>query len=451
MKRVNTTNPLAMADEDRSKVLRSDVGNKMTEQIHQTTTAKQKQTKKEKLLANPDIRRWYDNTARGSLLTADVRLRRLSHFCEINNIAPMELAKLGMKNLRAVTDLILDHVSWMEKQNKSPGYRESTVTAIKSWLRHFDVEIRRKIKIDDPDATPTLANEKVPERDEIAEIFNRTSLRTAASISLIAKAGLRPQVLGNHDGTDGLVLRDIPDIAINKNTALCVTSPVRILVRRTLSKARHQYFAFLTESGTSKLLTYLNDRLAKGETLDLDSAVIAPDRSYKVYRGKNTGKKFLPTNRITKDIREALRPRFHWRPYVLRAYFDTQLLMAESRGKIAHDFRVFFMGHKGSIEARYTTNKGMLPQTLVNEMRNAFRRSQEFLDLEMSADTIEQSVLENEHASKTSETRQQLQPEQIIVKIDQVEEMIFQGWKFLSNLPNEKAILEQIGFGKRPV
>ena len=67
---------------------------------------------------------------------------------------------------------------------------------------------------------------------------------------------------------------------------------------------------------------------------------------------------------------------------MLRAFFDTQLLIAESRGKIANDFRVFFMGHKGSIEAKYTTNKGVLPDALINEMREAFKRSEEFLDLE---------------------------------------------------------------------
>ncbi len=64
----------------------------------------------------------------------------------------------------------------------------------------------------------------------------------------------------------------------------------------------------------------------------------------------------------------------------MRAYFDTQLLIAESRGKIARDFRVFFMGHKGTIESLYTTNKGILPTDLVNEMAGAFTRSEEHLD-----------------------------------------------------------------------
>src|SRR5437879_10543481 len=101
-----------------------------------------------------------------------------------------------------------------------------------------------------------------------------------------------------------------------------------------------------------------------------------------MFRGKNEGKKVLSTARIEADVRESMRPRFMWRPYVLRAFFDTQLLIAESRAKIAHDFRVFFMGHKGSMEAKYTTNKGILPEMLVDEMREAFSRSEEFLDLE---------------------------------------------------------------------
>lgn len=64
---------------------------------------------------------------------------------------------------------------------------------------------------------------------------------------------------------------------------------------------------------------------------------------------------------------------------MLRAFFDTQLLIAESRAKIAHDFRVFFMGHKGSMEAKYTTNKGILPEMLIDEMSKHFAEVKNFL------------------------------------------------------------------------
>jgi hypothetical protein len=115
-------------------------------------------------------------------------------------------------------------------------------------------------------------------------------------------------------------------------------------------------------------------------------AFISPDNIYGTNRGRNCTKKFLPTSTILKLIRDTMRPRFAWRPYVFCAYFDTQLLIAESRGKIAHDFRVFFMGHKGSIEAKYTTNKGVLAEALVKEMKNAFKRSEEYLDLETKSE-----------------------------------------------------------------
>lgn len=74
-----------------------------------------------------------------------------------------------------------------------------------------------------------------------------------------------------------------------------------------------------------------------------------------------------------------MRPKFNWRPYVLRAYFDTQLLLAESHGKITHPYRVFFMGHNGDIESRYTTNKGVLPVSLMEDMRQAFTRCEPYL------------------------------------------------------------------------
>ena len=91
-------------------------------------------------------------------------------------------------------------------------------------------------------------------------------------------------------------------------------------------------------------------------------------------------------------VRDTFRPRFTWRPYVLRPYFDTQLLIAESKGKMVHDFRVFFMGHKGTMESRYTTNKGVLPEVLMAEMREAFTRSEEYLDQTDAPDAQEQRL-----------------------------------------------------------
>lgn len=386
---VNTTNPLIIPDEDRGKVLRSEKGNKMTynKTFYTTTQTIRKKTKKERLLAEPDVKRWYNNVARGSPVTAEINLRRLSKFCEDNKITPLDLADLGQKNIRAATDLLQDHISWMEGQNYAPQYIQGTITAVKSWLVHFDVFIKRRIKVANADSTPTLEKERVPDGQELAELFSRANLRAGAIMSLVGKAGLRPEVLGNHNATDGLMIKDLPEIAIG-DLATFASKPPRVVVRKTLSKTHHEYFTFLTDFGAKRLLAYLNERLVSGEPLEPESSVIAPFSKYVRFRGENEGKKFVETITIRKDIQKAMRPRFSWRPYVLRSFFDTQLLIAESRGKIAHDFRVFFMGHKGSMEAKYTTNKGILPDLLISEMRDAFSRSEGFLDLEKGIDHI---------------------------------------------------------------
>jgi len=417
-KKLNTRTPSNGRDEDCQNG-QSDVGKKMVQRV--TTTIKTtttKETKKNRLLSNPDIKRWYDNLARGSHHTAESRLRKLGRFCEEHELTPVQLAELGTRDPRAVTDLIQDHITKMEDANMAPQYIKSVMTSIKSWLHHFDIDIKRKMKISNVDATPTLENERVPEGNELAELFNRANLRVGAVMSLIAKSGLRPEVLGNHDASDGLMIKDLVDLAIVQGLASFIRMPARIRVRRTLSKAGHEYYTFMTDVGAKKLLAYLNQRILDGESLGPETPLIGPFQKYPRFRGVNQGKRFAETQTILKEIRKTMRPRFTWRPYVLRAYFDTQLLIAESRGKIAHDFRVFFMGHKGSIEAKYTTNKGVLTEALVNEMRDAFMRSEEFLDLDKIAeDPIEKKRDEVKTKLETMTQDELAQVQELLQKI----------------------------------
>jgi len=50
------------------------------------------------------------------------------------------------------------------------------------------------------------------------------------------------------------------------------------------------------------------------------------------------------------------------------------------------------MGHKGDIENRYTTNKHRLPEQVIKDMREAYKRSQEFLQTSRSAETSEEKI-----------------------------------------------------------
>lgn len=113
------------------------------------------------------------------------------------------------------------------------------------------------MKIASSTFAPTLQNERVPYVHEMDEICGRASLRDSVIISLMAKSGLRPETIGNHDGTDGLQMKDLPDVVIHEGVARCIRTPIRIVVRRELSETSHQYFTFATSLAVRQLVAYL--------------------------------------------------------------------------------------------------------------------------------------------------------------------------------------------------
>lgn len=332
-------------------------------------------TKKAELLKDPDVQRWYTNVGRGSPITAEVHLRRLSLFCEQNSLTPATLADLGRKNRKELEDLIEDHITRMESEGKSPGYITGILKGVKSWLVHNEIELKRKIRISNRSATPTIENERVPEKEELKALLMYGDERASAAICLVAQSGLRLEVLGNARGKDGLVVRDLPELKIHQDHVEFTKIPTLVSVRPSLSKTNHKYLTFLPKEACDHLTAYLDNRLSVDERLTFDAPVIAKKSGFE---GNATA--FMTTRNVSRIIRKAMRPRFKWRPYVLRAYFSTQMLLAESHGKISHPYRVFFMGHKGDMEARYSTNKGRLPENLIEDMRSAFAASSEYLE-----------------------------------------------------------------------
>ncbi|RLI41153.1 hypothetical protein DRO59_07685 [Candidatus Bathyarchaeota archaeon] len=105
------------------------------------------------LLQDIDIKRWYENVARGSEVTADVYLRRLGAFCKHFKLKPKRLVALGEDELY---NLLLDYVSALERAGRAGSYIESALKAVKSWLAHNGIEIRRRIKIRGARDTPSL-------------------------------------------------------------------------------------------------------------------------------------------------------------------------------------------------------------------------------------------------------------------------------------------------------
>jgi len=67
-------------------------------------------------------------------------------------------------------------------------------------------------------------------------------------------------------------------------------------------------------------------------------------------------------------------------------------MLAESKGLVLRDYRQFWMGHKGDIENHYTTNKHKLPEEVVEDMREAYKRSQEYLQTMKTQETSEEKL-----------------------------------------------------------
>jgi hypothetical protein len=342
------------------------------------------------LLSDEDVRRWYSNLAKGSLITADVRLRRLGCFCDSVRLSPRGLVDLGRSDLKALQDLIQDEVDRLHRENYAPQYIRGLLTSVKSWLSFNDVRLIRSFKIAHADSTPTLEDERVPTQEELKDILSRADLRTRVAIALLAFSGLRLESLAYYRGEDGLRVKDFPEMVISGQEVVFTKVPTMVVVRPNLSKGRHKYFTFLIQEGCNYLKAYLESRLAKGERLGPDSPIIATSPGH----GSTRAHAFPNTNKLSDSIRRVLRPKYLWRPYVLRAYADTAFDIAESRGYISHSWRVFFMGHKGDIEARYSTNKGRLPPDMIEEMREAYKRCEPLLSTE--AVRIDQSSVVKE-------------------------------------------------------
>ncbi len=420
------------------------------------------------LFKNKEVERWYRNLARGSIITADVCLRRLSRFCEETKLSPEDLVSMEEKKL---TDLLQDYIS--SHEGKYAGsYLVSIVKIVRSWIAYNGKEIRRKIKVKDAEQSLTLRNERVPTQEELKKILGNATIQSRVTCSFMAFSGLRPETIGNYGGDGGLSIGDFPDLEIHDKEVNFKNIPVVIVVRPELSKTKRQYFTFLGPEGCRYLKEYMGSRLRSDEKLDDSSPLVTP----KVSRQKP----FVSTMNIGDQVRKAIRlAGMKQRPYVLRAYFDTQFIMAESKGLIMRDHRTFMMGHVGDIEHRYTLNKNRLPDETIKDMRESYPRALKFIETEqkgipeedltrklrefalMMFETqlglkLDDKEKERLYGLSIEEFQEELRKNsskremdvlnngyhQKVITMKEVESFVERGWDFVSPLPGEKAIVK---------
>jgi hypothetical protein len=358
----------------------------------------------------------------------------------------------------------MDYVTSTQKKHVG-SYVHNTTKVVKSWLAHNDIQLKRKIKIAGARETPTLKDERTPTKEELKRIFMSGSKQARTACAIVAHAGPRLESPGNYTGFDGLKICDLPELRIKAGEVSFEKTPTMVVVRSTLSKARHQYFTFLTEETCTYLKDYFEERLRDDEHLTPDSAIVKP---------KVAQKSFIRTVNVGDMMRQAIRSAgLPWRPYVLRCYFDTHLMLAESKGLVLRDYRQFWMGHKGDIENRYTTNKLRLPESVVEDMRAAYARSEEFLHTKVKEETSEEKLrssfrkqlllvvgFSQEELNKmdvSSISDEELQyiirnkllggqmtngASQKVVSVGEVNDYLAKGWEYLARLSNNKVVIK---------
>ncbi|MDG6950156.1 MAG: hypothetical protein JRM77_10015 [Nitrososphaerota archaeon] len=318
---------------------------------------------------------WLEEVGRNSKQTAMRTRNGLGLFLDWAKLTPTQLREMEK---RPRDDLITRFIRDREARGLLQESNFSILKYIRGYLGFNDIAVR---KIPLKKTGTNSENEKVPLREEVADILyhRKAPPRAVAEIALMAFSGLRPESLGNYEGTDGIRIGDIPDMKIEGASVTFTKTPARVNVRWNISKNRKKFFTFLPEEGCTILKEHLEYVASLGEPLTPNLPVILA--SYRLqHRGQYRDRDPHPlaTQDIGNEIRRVLRPKYLFRPYLFRAYFDTALELAESRRAITHSQRAFWMGHTGDIEAVYSTRKELRPE-MVEEMRRCFTEAAKFI------------------------------------------------------------------------
>lgn len=327
-----------------------------------------------------NFRLWFDKISTGSPTTAIERARVLNRFMDLQGWSLDELTDRIKGDRDRFEKLLISFVGQQEKAGYAPGTIDNYIKSVKSWANWNGVKFVRQIKISNRNSTPTLDAEKIPPESQVQDIRNSATPRGKICVGAMAYGGLRPEVLGRMHIKDGLRLGDLPELDFR--TLEFETIPTLVVVRPELSKAGHKYCTFFPKETCWDILSFFEKRTSNGEVLMEKSPVVSMNPNLRRGHGGNNSdleNRHIRAKIVSGDIRSAMRPTYSYRPYVLRRFFSTRLRMAEIDGILDKNYRIFWMGQRGSMSARYSSNKAELPDDLIEDMRAAYKRSRKYL------------------------------------------------------------------------
>ncbi len=422
------------------------------------------------LLPHPQVKSWWSARSLRSRLSADQALRQLGYLCEKLEMDPTKVLVESKKHPDKFRDRLISVAAQLKGEGRLDAYVSNLFDGLASYIRFHRVPFDGFPELS-PIAGASLGKERVPTPEELGRVLDKLSLRGRVIALFMAHSGVRPGVLGSYQAEMGLTLGDLPDLKYDSFPTFALT-PFVVRIPARLSKTRVLYTTFGSSQLASALLAYLEERRKTGERFGPDTPVIAsrPTRGVALQSQESArfSRGFLTTKAIIKEMRTALQATtpegVRWRPYVLRSYCSTRLLMAEGAGKITRDLREAILGHSGGVAARYNVGKTW-GEDLLKEARAAYFRCEPYLATVATADqqNVPQEVAKamlqlagftdeeientdlNDLATVRDLVRERLGasdgPRQEVVSIGEVPQRLAAGWQFVAALGTTQAIV----------
>jgi len=407
--------------------------------------------------------------------------RHIGLFVEKFGKNPSELLALARDNPDSLRTQLVRYAADQKRAGRLDSYISKSFEGLKSFFKHNRVRFDEFPRLS-PIRGASLTLERVPTQQELGQVLERLSQRGRVIALFLAHSGVRPGVLGSYGGETGLTLGDLPELDLGP-PILIREIPFAIRVPAEISKTRRQYITFGTEQLATTLLAYLNWRRDNGEPLNELSPVVAPGQlkgiAVQSRQEARFGAGFIAMKNVVKEVQEVLHasaPKgVRWRPYVLRSYCSTRLLLAEGQGKLSRDLREAILGHDGGIASRYNVGKRW-GEELLTEARRQYANAAEFL--ETNAQTRMNVATEFRHAAlalaglseeeaakhvKDSNNeilailRERLIGREVAiaepvngnghrvqkpVELAEAEQLLLQGWTFVANFGPDRVLLQ---------
>ncbi|MEM3165619.1 MAG: hypothetical protein QXM67_00715 [Candidatus Methanomethylicia archaeon] len=200
------------------------------------------------LLEDEDVRRWFDNLAAKSLLTATVYLRNLGLYCKLNGTDPKGI--LRDAGSKAFKDRFADFVRRLEREGKAGSYIARFKKVLNSWLAFNGINVKLKVNVKGESDAPTIANERVPNREELDRILSQVRKRCAIASYFLKYWG----ILGDADiailyaiamGVDALVAFPIGYLYDTIKFKSLYVAPITMLMITLLFTAKITVLAYM--------------------------------------------------------------------------------------------------------------------------------------------------------------------------------------------------------------